>query len=73
MFVTRIPPSWKKNIVKFSKSICPDVEWNVSFIYYLKHCGNNAPFSVYDYDMDHLGIIRGPYIFHKMHEIETYS
>ena len=35
--------------------------------------GNNAPFSVYDYDMDHLGIIRGPYIFYRMHEIETYS
>ena len=48
---------------------------NETFRLYIisKQGGNNAPFSVYDYDMDHLGIIRGPYIFHKMHEIEIYS
>ena len=48
---------------------------NETFRVYIifEYCGNNAPFDVYDYDMDHLGIIRGPYIFYKMHEIETYS
>ena len=46
---------------------------NETFRVYIifEYCGNNAPFDVYDYDMDHLGIIRGPYIFHKMHEIEN--
>ena len=48
---------------------------NETFRVYIifEYCGNNAPFDVYDYDMDHLGIIRGPYIFYRMHEIETYS